>query len=261
MDSNIFARLQALSSMTEESTIDQSRTVLRRIVDFFKAQEDYDANIHAFAEYVRFLKPETLYQCESFMVQPNVTYQQLPEEFRHDSYGFCRNDYLVFSGRYVYPVKDVKGNIMGFCGYDKFEDTKYLDSTNYGYRAKTYSCWGMECLPTYYRNSEPVFFVEGIVCALYLRQCNLQSLALLGSSVSAYMTQIIRRFGSRAIIVCDSDESGTKCRRYLRNSCPLARCVQSTIAKDIDDSRQVDDNFAAELAKLRNPYYRSKLFT
>lgn len=261
MDANIFARLQALSQMSEESTVDSSRKVLGQIVDFFKAFPDYMENVTIFAEMVRNLSVQTLVDCDSFMIQPGVSYNQIPEEFRHDSYGLCKAGYIVFSGRYVYPVKDVKGNVMGFCGYDKFEDIKYLDSVNYGYRAKSYSCWGMERLPEYYNNKDPVYFVEGIVCALYLRQCGLQSLAFLGSTVSPYMTIVIQRFGNRAIVVSDSDEAGTKCRHYIRRCCPMARCIQSKIAKDIDDSRLVDENFVEELRKLKNPYYRSKLFS
>ena len=106
-----------------------------------------------------------------------------------------------------------------------------------------------------------MFFVEGIVCALYIRQSGLQSLAMLGSNVSPYVAEIIRRFGNRAVVVCDSDAAGTKCRRMLRHRCPSARTVQSHIAKDIDDSRKVDGNFINELRRLKNPYYHSLLFS
>ena len=261
MDANFFARLQAQNTLSEESTIEKSRKVLWEIVEFFKSLPDYEENVRIFAELVRNLEVKTLKECDSFMIQPTLLWKQIPEEYRHDSYGMCRGDYIVYSGRYVYPVKDVKGNVMGWCGYDKYEDTKYLDSVNYGYHAKTYSVWGMEKLPEYYRNEEPVFFVEGIVCALYLRQCGLQALALLGSSISPYVTQIINRFKTRAIIVCDSDEAGTKCRHYLRRNCHLARCIQSRIAKDVDDSREVDPMFAVELRKLSDHFYRSPLFS
>lgn len=260
MDSNFFARLQVLSSLSEETTIEKSRKELQKIVDFFKEQEDYLENVTIFAEKVRNLSVQTLLDCDSFMVQDDFPLAKIPEELQHESYGFCRNGYITYSGRYVYPVKDVHGQVMGFCGYDKFEDTKYLDSTNYGYRAKTYCMWGMEKLPIYYRNKDLVFFVEGIVCALYLRQEECQSLAMLGSQVSSYCCEIIRRFGNRAVVICDSDEAGTKCRSLLRRKCPMARCIQSTVAKDVDDSRQADPEFVTELKKLTNPFYQSKLF-
>lgn len=259
-NTSIFAQLQAISTLSEETTITQMRKQLNQLVDWFKNRETYFEEVTIMAEKVRNLDVKTLLDCDSFMVQEDFFLPDLPEEFQHDSLGFCSNGYCKFSGRYVYPVKDNKGDVMGLCGYDKFSDVKYLDSLNYGYRAKAYSLWGMEKLPEYYRNDEPVYFVEGIVCALYLRQCNLQALAMLGSNVSPYVTEIMRRFGSRAIVCCDADEAGTKCRKMLRRRIPYIRCVQSKIAKDVDDSREVDARFVDELIKLTNPFYNSDLF-
>lgn len=260
MNDNIFAQLQILSSMNKETTVGDIRKQLNRIVEFFKERPQYLEEVTVFAEMVRFLNVQTLLDCDSFMVQDDFLITELPEELQHDSLGFCRNGYLTFQGRYVYPVKDVRGDVMGFCGYDKFEGTKYLDSLSFGYKAKTYSVWGMEMLPVYYRNSDPVYFVEGIVCALYLRQEGLQSLATLGSNLSAYVIEIIKRFGDRAIFVCDSDEAGNRCREFLRRRVPWLRCVQSRIAKDVDDSRQVDPDFVNELRRLKNPFISSEMF-
>lgn len=256
----LFAQLQALSTLEADTTILQSRKKLNELVAWFKSREQYKEEVRIMATEVRNLEEKTLLDCDSFMVQDDFLLTELPKDFLHDSLGFCKGSRCVFQGRYVYPVKDVKGDVMGLCGYDKFEDVKYLDSINYGYKAKSFSTWGMEMLPTYYRNNEPVFFVEGIVCALYLRQNGLQALSWLGSNVSAYVVEIMKRFGDRCIAICDADEAGTKCRRSLRRRVPNARCIQSSIAKDVDDSRQVDDNFVTELNKLKNPFYMSELF-
>ena len=260
MGANIFAQLQAMASMNENATIPKARKQLNEIVDIFTHREDHLELVGVMANVVRNLKVQTLLDCDSFMINPDTLTSLLPEDLQHDSLGFCRNGYYVFEGRYVYPVKDVHGDVMGFCGYDKWSDTKYLDSTNYGYKAKQTSLWGMEKLPEYYRSTDPVFFVEGIVCALYLRQEGLQAMATLGSIVSPYVTEIIRRFGLRAIMINDSDEAGTKCRHTMRRRIPYLRCIQSTISKDVDDSREVDPNFANELRKLSDPFYRSDLF-
>ena len=261
MSNNIFAQLQALSTLSEETTIDQLRKQLTDMVEWFKHREQYLEEVTVMAQQVRNLEVQTLLDCDSFMVQDDFLLTELPEDYKHDSLGFCKGDYCIFQGRYVYPVKDVRGNVMGLCGYDKFSDVKYLDSLNFGYKAKSYSLWGMEKLPEYYSNDKPVYFVEGIVCALYLRQCGLQALAFLGSNISPYVTEIMRRFGTRAIVVCDSDEAGTKCRKMLRRRLPHLRIVQSRLAKDVDDSREVNPEFASELRKLSNPFYTSTLFS
>ena len=261
MEDNLFAQLQAASMLSEETTIGSLRKQLNQIVDFFKARETYLEEVTIMAKMVRNLEVETLLNCDSFMVQDDFLQTELPEELQHDALGFCKGINVVFLGRYVYPVKDIRGDVMGFCGYDKYSEVKYLDSVNVGYRAKQYSFWGMEKLPEYYKNKEPVFFVEGIVCALYLRQCGLQALAYLGSNLSPYQCQIIHRFGYRAIVICDSDEAGTKTRKSLKYKAPAVRVIQSRIAKDIDDSREVNPDFVKELAKLKNPFTSSKLFS
>ena len=261
MDNNFFAQLQAISMLQAETTVSSLRKQLNEIVAFFKSRPQYLEEVTIMAEQVRFLDVQTLLDCDSFMVQDDWLMTELPEELQHDSLGFCSGMYCNFQGRYVYPVKDVHGDVMGFTGYDKFSEVKYLDSKNVGYKAKSYSFWGMERLPAYYRSKDPVFFVEGIVCALYLRQCGMQSLAYLGSNLSPYQVEIMKRFGTRAIVVCDSDEAGTRTRKSLKYKNPIARVVQSRIAKDIDDSRLVDERFAVELSKLSNPYYHSTLFS
>lgn len=249
-----------LNSVQTDSVL-QHRQVLNKIVEWFKQRPEYMEQLEIFAsEYVRNLNPKTLIDADSFMCIDDLLYTDIPEEFRHDSYGFVRGMDIVYAGRYVYPVKDVHGDVMGFCGYDKFSDIKYKDSVNYGYIATRYSCWGMERMRDYYQSAAPVFFVEGIVCALYLRQCGHQALAMLGSNVTPYMRAVIKRFGTRAIFICDSDEAGNACKRSLRKSMPWLRVVQSKIAKDVDDSRLVDPSYADELAKLSNPFYVSKLF-
>lgn len=260
MSDDFFAQLQALSTLSAETTVVKSRKQLNQIVDFFKSRESYLEEVTWFAELVRHLDVKTLLDADSFMVQEDFLITYLPEELQHDSLGFCRGDNIVFQGRFVYPVKDNKGDVMGFCGYDKFSEVKYLDSKNYGYSAMSYTLWGMEKLPEYYRSNKPVYFVEGIVCALYLRQCGLQALAVLGSHFSPYVLEIVRRFGMRAIVVSDSDEAGTRCRKSLKYKLPYLRCVQSCLAKDVDDSRMVNEQFVEELRKMENPFYTSSLF-
>lgn len=260
MSDNFFAQLQALSTLNDDATVVKARKQLNQIVNFFKSRDSYLEEVTWFAELVRHLNVDTLLKCDSFMVQDDFLSTLIPEELRHDSLGFCRDHDVVFQGRYVYPVKDVKGDVMGFCGYDKYSDVKYLDSKNFGYTAKSYTLWGMEELPKYYKSNAPVYFVEGIVCALYLRQCGLQSLATLGSNFSPYVLEIVKRFGMRAVVVNDSDEAGTRCRHILQKKLPYLRCVQSCLAKDVDDSRMVNEDFVEELRKLENPFYTSSMF-
>lgn len=256
---NIFQELQMLSISAGNEVV-KSRKQMNEIVKIFKEREEYLPELEACAVELRHMELQTYIDADAFFIQPDVGSYLIPLELRHESLGFCRDGRLIYAGRLVYPVKDVKGDVMGWCGYDKWEDPKYLDSTNNGYKAKVTTFYGMEKLPEAYESTEPVFFVEGIVCCLFLRQCGFQAFATLGSHLSPYVIRIASRFGHRAVFITDSDESGNKYRKQVRRYLPTARCYQSTIAKDVDDSRQVDMGIVDALKEFKNPFYTGRYF-
>lgn len=259
MSSNIFAELQMLSIASKDSVL-EARLKMDRIVEIFKSRPEYMEWLQKFAYLREDFPVEAFVEADAFGVDFYDTPAILPEELHHDSLGFVRGDHLVYQGRFVYPVKDIKGHVAGWCGYDPTELPKYLDSQNYGYSAKNALFYGAEKLPQYYASSRPVFVVEGIVCCLWLRSQGFQALASLGSYLTPYMITVLKRFGSRCIVIPDADSAGTKYRQQVRRVLPLARCVQSCVAKDIDDSRLVCNTLAEELRILEQPFGRSRIF-
>ena len=247
-------------SISESRDKDKYREMNNKILEIFKSQEDYLELVTWFAELGRNLKPSTLIEADGFMVQDDCPAYIIPPDLRDDGTGFTHNGNLVYQGRFVYPVKDVYGDVMGWCGYDKFEPPKYLDSLTYGYKAKNTTLYGMEKMRDYYSSDQPVFVTEGIVCTLWLRQEGFQALASLGSHLTPYVIQILKRFGDRLIMVPDSDEAGLKYKKQCEYVLPNARVMQSRVAKDIDDSRQVNDGLVDELRRCFNRFYRSQLF-
>lgn len=258
--SNIFAELQ-MQSANSLNTILDARQKMNELLRYFLDRPERKELVTIFATEFRNLDFDTLWNCDSFMLEEEDPLSYIPEEYTAETYGLFNAWGCKFSGRYVYPVKDVQGNVMGWCGYDKYSDVKYLDSINYGYKAKNATMWGMEKLPEYYRSGKQVFFTEGIVCALYARQCGEQALATLGSNLTPYVAEIINRFGDKARIITDSDEAGNKFKRIAHRMCPRARVLQSKVAKDLDDSRDVEPGIKDELPKFENRFYRSPYFT
>lgn len=259
MNANYFAQLQMLS-LTANDSVAECRLKLDSIARIFQQRPEQEDWLKVFSIIRNGLPVQALKEAGAFAVNYYDTPALLPEDLRHDSLGFVSHDYLVYRGRFVYPVKDTKGHVAGWCGYDAYETPKYLDSTNYGYSAKASLFYGAEKLPEYYRSSRTVFVVEGIVCCLWLRSQGFQALAALGSNLSPYMVSILRRLGTRCVVIPDSDEAGNKFRRQVRYSLPKARCVQSKIAKDVDDSRIAEPGLAEELRKLESPFVRSQIF-
>ena len=66
-NTSIFAQLQAISTLSEETTITQMRKQLNQLVDWFKNRETYFEEVTIMAEKVRNLDVKTLLDCDSFM--------------------------------------------------------------------------------------------------------------------------------------------------------------------------------------------------
>ena len=86
-------------------------------------------------------------------------------------------------------------------------------------------------------------------------------MATLGSNLTPYVAEIINRFGDKARIITDSDEAGNKFKQIAHRLCPRARVLQSKIAKDLDDSKEIVPDIGYELEKFENRFYRSAYFT
>lgn len=258
--------LRALQLQVEsENSIEHTRELLTEAVDFFSNHKDNEWKVKLVFEQLRDNldfssldeKGIFLYDTDEFLPT------DVPEKFKAYSLGlFSDEKYARYAGRLVYPVRDPKGNVMGLCGWDPTELPKYLDSKTYGYNAKRNCLYGMEKLYDYYTSKSPVFITEGIVCCNYLRSKGFNALALLGSSISTYVIEILKRFGYRCILLPDSDEAGLNILRGAKFRLPQSRCYVSSVAKDIDDTRKAEngkyeEQLLKELSSLSNPFVKT----
>lgn len=267
--------LRDLQMLTEqEFTVESTRADLGRIVDYFKSAEKHDVYVNYAFVGARQLPRWLADEIDVFFIPEDIIPAELPEDFLIEALGFVKYDEIVMSGRLVYPVKDVKGQVMGFCGWDKFVTPKYLDSKNHGYKAKATTFYGMEKLPEYYRSNKPVYVVEGIVDCLYLRSIGLQAIALLGSTITKYVYHILKRMEDRLVFIPDNDIIGKEIAdinatipagehfvQQVKRMFPKSRIIQSIIAKDVDDTRLLNDgmyeeDFKKELQQVAiSPFY------
>lgn len=254
-------------------SVEDIRQDLGRVVGFFR-QQPYHKDAMSALSAERKLPIELLEEQKCFYVPEDmIVSTEIPPWMLNDSLGMIANrKYLIYNGRMVYSVMDPIGEVMGFCGWEKYNKRddgttvpKYLDSRNYGYKAKETTLYGMEKLEEYYKSNKPVFVTEGIVCCLYLRSKGYQALALLGSHMTPYVIQILKRFGRRLILVPDCDEAGdslVKQTKYVLKGCTI---VQVMKGKDIDGCRTLDDGIyenqlLVDLNKLQNPFIKLQLF-
>lgn len=247
-----------------EYSIEDVRKDLNRVVEFFKNIELHDYAMEQFLEVYRKLPKEVGYQADAFYVDEDITEHSLPDWMHSEPLGFIKGKYIPMKGRLVFPVKDVMGDVMGLCGWDPFIEPKYLDSKNYGYKAKATTLYGMEKLPEYYKSKDPVFLTEGLMCTLYLRSKGFQALAALGSYLTPYVTVILNRFGNRLVTVPDNDETGDKFAKQIRYKSPKAMIVQCKYGKDIENLRKIEEfkyeeQLLKELRMLNNPFVKTDI--
>lgn len=248
----------------DEYSIEDTREDLGRIVEYFKSLDYWEVAMNAFLVEYREMSMDVAIMSDAFAVSEDETVGTLPDWMNTEPLGFVRRNYITQSGRCVFPVKDVKGQVMGFCGWDPFDDPKYLDSRNFGYKAKATTLFGMEKLPEYYNSKEPVFLTEGMMCMWYLRWKGFQALSSLGSYLTPYVRVILNRFGPRLIMVPDNDETGDKYVKQIKRDIPRAVIVQVAYGKDIDGCRRFENHkyeeqLLKELRMLSNPFARTQL--
>lgn len=245
-------------------SVDELREDLDRIVNFFRDQPYHQHAMELFIRDFRELPLSIADEAKAFVVDEEMTLSELPDWMFSEPLGFVKNKTIPMSGRCVFPVMDIYGHAMGFCGWDPFETPKYLDSRNYGYRAKITTLYGMEKMSEYYNSKKPVFVTEGLMCTLYLRSQGFQALSSLGSWLTKYVITILSRFGNRLVMVPDNDETGDKFVKQIKYSLPNAMIIQCMYGKDIEGFRKLEDHkyeaqLLDDLKNIENPFATTKL--
>ena len=242
---------------TDIYTVEDARLDLDRIPEFFKAMPYHKDAMEAFIINTRKMPRSVIEESGAFFVDENLEKDDLPEWMQSESLGIVHKGYITMFGRCVFPVKDPLGHIMGFVGWDPTTTPKYLDSYNYGYKAKATSFYGMERILEYYKSDKPVYIVEGLMCCQWLRSQGLQALASLGSHLTSYCVAIAKRFGNRLVVIPDNDEAGESYLRQCYFQLPKAFKIMVKDGNDVDGCRHEHaEELLNDLRNITNPYYK-----
>lgn len=164
---------------------------------------------------------------------------------------------FILSGRYVVPIRDIKGEVTALVGYYK-DYKKYITTSTYGF-SKAGQFFNVECYKDCWeRNNGVVYVVEGIYDALTLRSLGLSSLAVMGNKLEPVKQEMLKRY-RKVIVIPDNDETGRATNPYggfkdngkvwrLPRNCCVIQLPQGI--KDIDELVKgydcIDDLKAAE---------------
>lgn len=244
---------KALQQRTfSDNSVAKLRAELDKFVDFMLAKDYQHEQRLAFIKHFKHVSEDAIIKARGFMVKDDILPSEIPSQYREDRYGIFVNNRMMIKGRFCFPVMDTKGCTMGLVAYDPFERPKYLDTPTYGYKASAFTLFGMECMEEYYTTDDPIFIVEGLGCMLFLRDNGYKSLALLGSNLTPYVSEIISRL-KHPVMVGDSDAAGNKLRMKANNNLNIPiLVVPPELGKDLDDARNVDEE---AVFKLLNKYY------
>lgn len=118
--------------------------------------------------------------------------------------------YNIFYNRIIFPIKNIKGNTIGYAGRNILKKTpKYINSYNNFFFKKKKNLYGIYETKKYIINSNYVIIVEGYIDVIYLYQKGFKNtLGLMGSSINFYQIKKIYNLTKNFFICFDNDVAG-----------------------------------------------------
>ena len=165
--------------------------------------------------------------------------------------GLCVSNGM-FSGRYVVPLHDETGQLVGYMGrsIDGSEPKYLLPSGKKGFR-KSRLLFNLHRLLAERPRPHWAVLVEGIFDAMRVRQAGYPSVALLGSSLSRDQEALLCQHFRLVVLLFDGDAAGRRataeCKGRLRDNLLLESI-------ELPDGKQPDMLDADDLHRLLESY-------
>ena len=147
--------------------------------------------------------------------------------------------YDRFRNRVMFPIIDVRGNVIGFGGRVMDDSTpKYLNSPDTPVYNKSRNVFALNIAKT--SKAGRVILTEGYMDTIALHQAGFDSaVASLGTSLTAEHAQLLSRYFQQAVISYDSDGAGVAAAQraipLLEKAGLKVRVLRMTGAKDPDE--------------------------
>ncbi len=167
--------------------------------------------------------------------------------------------YDRFRGRLIFPLKDSRGNIIGFSGrilHDEKKQAKYINSPETLLYHKRETLFGLNITKDYIRKKNCVIVVEGEFDMISLFQSGIGNVvAIKGSALTKEQLLLIKRFTNRIYLALDSDAAGEEAMKRGIEDAELLDVELGVIkfpqGKDPDEALHQDKE--ATLQAVRSP--------
>lgn len=138
---------------------------------------------------------------------------------RYFDMGYC--DKGIMSGRIAIPIHDAGGKLVAYCGRS-IDDTQPKYRFPHGF-PKSKAVYNLNRIRV--SNSREIVVVEGFFDVLALYRSGIESVALMGSSVSAHQQEQLLSLEQRLTLMLDGDDAGrrgmAKALETLQKSRPI----------------------------------------
>ncbi len=172
-----------------------------------------------------------------------------------------KNDdyYDRFRGRLIFPIQNNAGGVVAFGGRSLDDSTpKYLNSPETPVYTKGKNLYGLYLNRDRIRGLDQVILAEGYFDLLSLWSAGMEnSVATLGTALTADQVDLIRRFTRNVVVLFDSDEAGQKAmRRSLELFLPAGMQAKVVVLSDGHDPDSFIRAFGREKisAVIENAY-------
>ncbi|MHC4607930.1 MAG: DNA primase [Planctomycetota bacterium] len=120
--------------------------------------------------------------------------------------------YDRFRGRLMFPIRDVRGRVVGFGGRALGDaEPKYLNSPETALFNKSRLLYGLDVAREDARDSRALSLVEGYLDVVLPAQEGVQGLvATLGTALTRDHLSLLRRYADRVVLVFDADAAGKR---------------------------------------------------
>jgi len=155
--------------------------------------------------------------------------------------------YDRFRGRLIFPLKDVRGRVVGFSGRTIINDTgaKYINTPETLIYHKRETLFGIDVAKDAIKRSNNALLVEGEFDMITPYQNGIENVvAIKGSAVTQEQLLLLKRYVERIDLALDADPAGIQA---IKRAIPLAEAVNIEIgvvnfsfAKDPDEAVHKD---------------------
>lgn len=156
----------------------------------------------------------------------------------------------LLGGRFVFPVRDMLGNILALIGW--YPDEKKYITTPSKYFNRSCLFFGLEQLKDGSKD-DIVFVCEGIFDSLSLRSMGYKAFATMGVELSRQKKMLYPILGKRVVGISDRDKVGNSVRDYDRWSCWKYLTWVGEYEVDSEDIDNIKIKDVDDLVKLFEP--------